>query len=88
MTNLPCDKADIEWIRWYDASNQSVRKTPADLEDITPTVNINLGWVMRDDEEIVVLAHGKSKTEEHDIFVIPTCCIIERFKPFKSRGRA
>ena len=76
--DLPCEAGQVEFIIWRDAVNMSTRSHVAELDKVRCAHNTNLGWVMNENADRVVLAHGISDTGEVDHFVIPKNCIIER----------
>jgi len=87
LKHLPCEKSDLEWIVWKDAVGDSTRTQRDAIAGITLAENINIGWVIREDDELLVLAQGQSSTGEVDHLTIPVNCITQRIQPFKSRGR-
>lgn len=71
-------KNQLEWIRWRDACAASSRAGEDELAQLRPATNVNLGWVIDENDQRVVLAHGYSSSGEIDHFVIPTACILDR----------
>jgi hypothetical protein len=76
--DLPCRKTALVWIRWRDAVNESTRAQVEDAANAQLAVNTNIGWVLHENAERLVLAHGVSSTGEVDHFIIPIACIVER----------
>ena len=77
-TDLPCRKGCVIWIRWRDAVGNSTRAQVEDAANAQLALNTNIGWVLHENAERLVLAHGVSSTGEVDHFVIPIACIVER----------
>ena len=59
---------DIVWIIWKDDS----------VQDCSLVTNVNVGFIMHETDERVILVHGLSTGGEVDYFAIPTNCIVER----------
>jgi hypothetical protein len=76
--DLPCEAGQVEFIIWRDAVNMSTRSHVAELDKVRCAHNTNLGWVINENTDRLVLAHGISDTGEVDHFVIPKNCVIER----------
>ena len=76
--DVPCEAGQVEFIIWRDAVNMSTRSHVAELDKVRCAHNTNLGWVVSENTDRVVLAHGISDTGEVDHFVIPQSCIIKR----------
>jgi hypothetical protein len=75
----------LEWVTWKDAVSGSTRSTFDGLAGIGLMTNINLGWVVRETEELIVLAHGIGTSEEIDHFTIAKADIVERRKVITPR---
>lgn len=86
MVKLP-HKNQIEFIVWKDAVGDSSRVMIDAVEDVALAVNTNLGWVIHENEDRIVLAHGTSTTGEVDHFVIPKNCIVERIHVSRKRRK-
>lgn len=79
MTHDLPHASKLVWIVWKDAVGGSNRSVPEALKDIRLVTNINLGWIVHENRERIVLAHGRSSgTDEIDNFVIPKKNIVER----------
>lgn len=78
MTELPAKKKQLTWIVWRDAIGQSVRTDGDALKSVTLATNCNLGWIVDENEDRVVLANGHSTSGELDTMAIDTRTIIER----------
>jgi hypothetical protein len=72
------DKKDLIWVTWKDAVGCSSRVQFESLKDISLVYNTNLGWIIDENSERIVLAHGVSTSGEVDHFAIPTGDIISR----------
>ncbi|MGH7194627.1 MAG: hypothetical protein ACREJM_14005 [Candidatus Saccharimonadales bacterium] len=79
LDQLP-SKNRLEWVIWKDACNASCRVGVDAVKDVQLVTNANLGWVIHENAERLVLAHGQSTSGEIDHFVIPVNCILERRK--------
>lgn len=73
-------KNQIEWIVWRDACADSMRSHLDSVNELRLVTNANVGWVLDENEERIVLAHGQSTSGEIDHFVIPTNSIVERVR--------
>lgn len=80
-------RTKLEWIVWKDACADSSRVAVDSIKDVRLVTNTNLGWVIHEDAERVVLAHGISTSGEIDHFVIPLNCIVERKPLFAGKPR-
>lgn len=85
MAKLPCKKSAIEFVVWKDAVGESTRADETALKNASLAVNTNLGWVLTENDELIVLAHGTSSSGEVDHFVIPKNCIVERLSLVKRK---
>lgn len=65
------DKRKLVWVTWHDAVGDTARTHVDDLAGLSLATNVNLGWVIHEDEKRIVLAHGFSTTDEVDHFTIP-----------------
>lgn len=83
---LPCKRSEVEFVVWKDAMGSSSRATLDALKQVSLAVNTNLGWVVSENDERIVLAHGVSDTGEIDHFVIPVNCIVERIRLSQSKA--
>lgn len=81
----PFPESQLEIVQWHDAVGDSTRTHYESIDDIRLARNTNIGWVIREDDELIVLAHGKSDTGEADHLVIPVSCILDRKRV--SRGK-
>ena len=48
------------------------------MADCSLVTNSNLGFIMHENDERIILVHGLSTGGEVDYFAIPTNCIVER----------
>lgn len=80
-------KAKPEWIVWKDACGDSTRTHVDSIKLAQLVTNTNLGWVIDEDEERIVLAHGTSTSGEVDHLVIPTNCVVSRHKVGERKPR-
>lgn len=64
-------KKDLVWVTWRDAESSSTRTHVEDLADVRLSRNVNLGWVIHENERRIVLAHGFCTSGEVDHFAIP-----------------
>ena len=80
-----CPDVQLEWVIWKDAVGVSDRQQLENLKTVTLATCTNIGWVMHETEELVVLANGMLSTGEVDHLVIPKSCIVERTKVGKKR---
>lgn len=88
ISNLPPaipDKSQMVWIVWKDAVGDSSRMMADSVRDAQLVINVNCGWIIHENEERIVLAHGLSTSGEVDYFVIPSNCILERKPIIKAR---
>jgi hypothetical protein len=72
---FPCKKAELVSITWVDAVGESMRLTEDDI-DCKLATNTNVGWIVRETDDVVALAHGMSSTGEYDVFKVPKSCIL------------
>ena len=83
---------DIVWIIWKDACGDSSRTHIDSVQDCSLVTNVNVGFIMHETDERVILVHGLSTGGEVDYFAIPTNCIVERVylnrQPRKETKRA
>ena len=68
----------IVWIVWKDACGDSSRVHIDSVQDCSLVTNANIGFIMHETDERVILVHGLSTGGEVDYFAIPTNCIVER----------
>ena len=87
MVQVPCEDREIVWVVWVDAVNLSTRVHYEAVRDCSCATNVNVGWVVDENDKRIVLAHGKSSTGEIDVFVIPVENIIERKQVGKQTRR-
>jgi hypothetical protein len=80
------DKKELVWITWKDAVNTSSRVHWESLKDQCLVCNSNVGWIVHETDERIVLAHGVSTSGEVDHFVIPVADIVTR-EPITARKR-
>lgn len=64
-------KKELVWIEWQDAVGESARAHVESLKEVKLAMNTNLGWILHEDENRIVLVHGFSDTGEMDYFAIP-----------------
>ena len=84
MVNIaPCTKENLVWIIWKDACGDSARLQVDSVESCSLVTNTNVGWILHENEERVILAHGISTGGEVDFFAIPSNCVVERIYPFR-----
>ncbi len=74
----PFPDAQLEIVKWKDAVGDTTRTHYDEIDKLHLATNINVGWVIREDDELIVLAHGRSDTNEADHLTIPANCILER----------
>lgn len=86
MDSLP-DRRELVWIVWKDACGSSSRHQVDALSEVQLVTNTNLGWILHENEERVVLAHGFSTSGEVDHFVLPVNCIVKREYVVRKRGK-
>lgn len=72
------ESKEIVWITWKDAVSDSTRLHIDSVSDCALVTNSNLGFIMHENDERVILVHGISTSGEVDYFAIPANCIIER----------
>lgn len=77
-TTMPCRKEKIVIIWWWDAVSSSSRVQMDETGSLKLAQNCNIGWIAQEDDERIVLCHGKSTTGEVDHFLIPKPNIIKR----------
>ena len=65
------NKKQLVWVTWRDAVAETTRMHIDELSKVCLAVNTNLGWIVDEDKERIVLAHGYSTSEEVDHFAIP-----------------
>lgn len=70
--------SDLVGILWLDACNESTRTDESDLAKVKLAENFNVGWIVHEDSNRLVLAHGSSSSGEVDHFTIPVGNIIDR----------
>ena len=85
MDGIPCDRMEVVWIVWKDACGDSARVQIDSVKDCSLVTNTNLGWIIHENEERVILAHGVSTGGEIDYFAIPSNCIVDRIYLSKPR---
>ena len=71
-------KVKLEWIVWKDACGDSSRAHVDSIKQAQLVTNCNVGWVIDEDADRIVLCHGNSTSGELDHFVIPTNCVVLR----------
>ena len=59
-------------------SIKETRQKREDARNAQLVLNTNLGWIIDENAERVVLAHGTSTSGETDHFLIPVNCIVAR----------
>ncbi len=80
MPKLPCKKADVEFIFWKDAVSQWSRGQLEEAASLALAQNVNVGWVVHENEDRIVFCNGTSSTGEMDHLVIPTANVIQRVR--------
>lgn len=70
------NKRKLVWITWRDAVSDSTRTHIDELSKIRLSINTNLGWVIEEDQDRIVLAHGYDDADWIDHFAIPVGDII------------
>lgn len=65
------NKKELVWVTWRDAESSSTRTHVEDLADVRLSRNVNLGWVIHENDKRIVLAHGFCTSGEVDHFAIP-----------------
>lgn len=78
QTLLPCKRADIVIIWWWDAVSGSAREQADTVKDLQLALNCNIGWIAHENDTRLVLCHGRSSTGEMDNFQIPVANIVKR----------
>lgn len=86
MDGLPCKKNELLFVKWKDAVGDSSRAHRDDVKNASLVTNTNIGWILHEDEERIVLAHGCSTSGEIDHFVIPKGDIVERTYVIKRKS--
>lgn len=72
--------SDLVAILWWDACNESTRTDESELAKVKLAENFNVGWIVHENADRLVLAHGSSSSGEVDHFTIPVGNIIDRVK--------
>jgi len=80
MTKLPCKRSQIEFIVWKDAVSDWTRASVDAAAELSLATNINVGWVVHQNEERLVLSNGTSSSGEMDHLVIPVANVVERIR--------
>jgi len=83
---LPCRKSEIVFVVWKDAVGQSTRAQHESVAELQRATNINVGWIVHENAERLVLGHGISTTGELDHLVIPIANVVERIALRGRRG--
>ena len=83
--DLPCKRSDLLFIRWCDAVCDSECAQIEEARKAQLAVNVNVGWILHENADRLVLAHGLSSTGEIDFYVIPVANILERLPVIGSR---
>lgn len=65
------NKKQIVWVTWRDAECSSTRTHVDDISEVRLARNVNLGWIIHENERRIVLAHGYCTSGEIDHFAIP-----------------
>lgn len=79
-SQLPCRKSDVEFVIWKDAVSQWSRGQLDEASELGLARNVNIGWVVHENEERIVFCNGTSSTGEMDHLVIPTANVVERIR--------
>jgi hypothetical protein len=58
------DRKELVWIVWKDACDSSSRVHVDSIKDVQLVCNANIGWILDENEERVVLGHGLSTSGE------------------------
>ena len=73
----PVKRQRLVWVFWHDACSDSSRTHIDELDKVHLARNWNLGWIIHENSERILLAHGTCSSGEIDHFSIPKNCIIE-----------
>lgn len=66
-------------ITWLDAAQMHERIREEDFDSyVGLSKNQNIGWILNENEDRVILCFGTCSTGEFDIMAIPTNAIVER----------
>ena len=84
MTKLPCNKSAVEFVVWKDAVSQWTRGQLDEAAELAPATNVNVGWVIHENDDRIVFCNGTSSTGEMDRLVIPTANVVRRI-PLRRR---
>lgn len=76
----------LEWVVWKDAFGSSEREHEDSAESMSPAVMTNLGWVWKENDEVLKLVNGFGSTGEVDVLTILKANIISREPVTKRRG--
>ncbi len=68
----PATTHQLVWVTWRDAVNQSARIHADDWANVSIVQNKNLGWIVDQNADRLLLCHGVSSSGEFDCFAIPT----------------
>jgi len=80
MLRLPCKKSEVEFIVWKDAVSQWSRGQLEEAAALALAQNVNVGWVVHENEDRIVFCNGTSSTGEMDHLVIPTPNVVQRIR--------
>ncbi|MFW9874468.1 MAG: hypothetical protein ACFFG0_15285 [Candidatus Thorarchaeota archaeon] len=73
------EKSPLIGIRWLDAMQMHDRIYKKDFKRYFGlSRNYNIGWIVDENPERVLLCHGYCSSGEFDILAIPTNAIVER----------
>ena len=76
--NLLAGDKEFLWVIWKDACSDSARVHIDSVADCSLVTNSNLGFIIHENSERIILVHGVSTGGEIDYFAIPTNCVVER----------
>lgn len=75
---LPCRKKDLEFLKWEDAYGLKDSRPIEDLKELTLAIQVNIGWVILENEKLVIIVNQECTTGEREMTVIPRVNIVER----------
>ena len=78
MIDLPCKRSQIEFVVWRDAVGQWTRGDLQAAADLQLAINTNVGWIVHECRDRIVLCNGTSSTGEMDYLIIPAGNVIRR----------
>lgn len=78
-SQLEFDLHDVEVIIWRDAFGTSERIQEAEIPGITVATNVNIGYIIHENDDRLILANGHSTSGEIDHIVIPAENVTARY---------